>query len=238
MSEDRDIVLFRIDRKTGILMLAALGVVLGGFALAEQLTLTTSYPVPSGIYTQLVTTGGTSAAPVNTTFNQNAGNTILVPAATNPGGKVGIGTPSPATTLDVNGGIRPGSTGVATGGSCASQPEGTLAYDKTAHTPVYCNNSGVWSAPPSGVIRCNHSGNDVLGGNTVIFSAADCGGVLPDGNYYGALNAARINGGSVGVANVIDVDNGGPGIWFWDGTGDPANVPGAYWVGVTFIKFR
>ena len=57
MSNDRDVVLFRIDRKVGLLILAALGVVLGGFALAEQLTLTTSYPVPSGIYNQLITTG-------------------------------------------------------------------------------------------------------------------------------------------------------------------------------------
>jgi hypothetical protein len=102
MNENRDIVLFCIDRKGGALMLAALAVCFGGYALAEQLTLTTSYPVPSGIYNQLITTGNSGSVPVDTTFNRNAGNTILVPP-TNASGRVGIGTASPAANLDVNG---------------------------------------------------------------------------------------------------------------------------------------
>lgn len=68
-------------------------------------------------------------------------------------GKVGIGTSSPATKLDVNGGIRPGS--VTTGASCAGNGEGTFAYDPTTHAPVYCSNSGVWTPiGSSGVSSC------------------------------------------------------------------------------------
>jgi hypothetical protein len=59
-------------------------------------------------------------------------------------GNVGIGTTNPATTLDVNGSVRPGSTGVTTGGACTA--EGSFAYDITAHSPVYCNDSGIWTA--------------------------------------------------------------------------------------------
>ena len=91
MNDDRDIVLFRIDRKSGILLAGVLAVVLGGFALSEQLTLTTSYPAPSGIYNQLITTGNSGAVAADTTFNRSAGNTILVPP-TNASGRVGIGT--------------------------------------------------------------------------------------------------------------------------------------------------
>lgn len=98
----REIILFRIDRKTAILMMGVLAVFLAGFALSEQLTLTTSYPVPVGIYNKLITTGDSGAAPADTTFNRNAGNTILVPP-TNAGGKVGIGTTTPAAKLDVVG---------------------------------------------------------------------------------------------------------------------------------------
>lgn len=56
------------------------------------------------------------------------------------GASLGVGTTSPQTTLDVNGGIRPGSA--TTGAACS--PEGTFGYDNALHEPVYCNNAGIW----------------------------------------------------------------------------------------------
>lgn len=133
MNDDRDVVLFRIDRKAGILLVGVMSVVLGGFALSEQLTLTTSYPVPSGIYNQLITTGDSGTAPADTTLNRNAGNTILVPA-TNASGKVGIGM-VPVNKLDVAGGLGAVSAvffgGVKLGddaSACTSAKEGTLRW--------------------------------------------------------------------------------------------------------------
>jgi hypothetical protein len=121
MNAERDIVI-RIDRKAGLLMLASLAVVLGGYALADQLTLTTSYPVPSGIYNQLITTGNSGAVAVDTTFNRNAGNTILVPA-TNAAGMVGIGM-APVSKLSVAGGIQTGDDASA----CTVGKAGTIRW--------------------------------------------------------------------------------------------------------------
>src|SRR5262245_29666672 len=99
----RDIVI-RIDRK-GLILVAALVLVAAGAKLlwSESLTLATTYPAPSGIYNQIVTTGNSGTASADTTLNRNAGNTILVPA-TNAGGKVGIGM-TPTYKLDVAGTI-------------------------------------------------------------------------------------------------------------------------------------
>lgn len=59
-------------------------------------------------------------------------------------GNVGIGTDNPLVKLDVNGGIRPGSSGINIGNACPA--EGTFAYDQTAQSPVYCNNAGLWAS--------------------------------------------------------------------------------------------
>ena len=138
MNEDRDIVLFRIDRKTGLLMLAALAVVLGGFALAQQLTLSTPFPIPAGIYNQLITTGNSGSVPANTTFNRNAGNTLFVPP-TNVSGSVGIGTLTPASKLSVAGGVQPGNDVSA----CTAAKAGALIW--ASGIVQYCNGSA-WSS--------------------------------------------------------------------------------------------
>lgn len=106
MNDDngREVVLFRIDRKAGILVVAFLTVTLAGLAIAETLTLATSYPVPSGIYNQLITTGNAGSSPQNTTLNLDAGNTILAPAS-NAAGRVGIGTSTPSEKLSVVGSV-------------------------------------------------------------------------------------------------------------------------------------
>jgi hypothetical protein len=147
-AKNDEVVLFRIDRKVGLLMLGTLAVLCGGFALAQQLTLTASYPVPSGIYNQLITTGNSGSGPAaNTILNQKAGNTILVPP-TNGSGSVGVGTSSPLAKLDVDGTLRLGNAGITQGAPCST--EGVLTYDYSGHVPLYCNNTGSWHSITGG----------------------------------------------------------------------------------------
>ena len=94
---------------------------------SESVTLTTYYPAPSGVYTQMITTGNTylnrdnlgkvgigTAVPI-TFFSVNGAAAIGAPYATGSAapanglivaGNVGIGTAGPAYTLDVAGDIR------------------------------------------------------------------------------------------------------------------------------------
>lgn len=57
-----------------------------------------------------------------------------------------IGTTSPGVSLDVNGGIRPGSTAAVTAcGSGQGSGEGTTRYNYTSHNMEYCNGT-TWVA--------------------------------------------------------------------------------------------
>jgi len=163
MNRSRRYVKIVIDRKVGLLILGVAAVVVGGFALSEQLTLTTSYPVPSGIYNQLITTGDSGSTPANTTFNRNAGNTILVPP-TNASGNVGIGTAAPAAKLSVAGGIQLGDDTSA----CTAAKEGTLRWHLSARE--VCS-GGTWSsdaASPSGTSAGLVAGGSYIGATTDI----------------------------------------------------------------------
>jgi hypothetical protein len=55
------------------------------------------------------------------------------------GGNIGIGTTGPAVALDVNGGIRAGSSTTVT--TCNSSVEGTIRYNYTSHAMEYCNST-------------------------------------------------------------------------------------------------
>lgn len=103
-------------------------------------------------------------------YNDNNGTT---------GVGIGMGTSVPQAMLDVNGSIRPGSSGVKAGDVCAT--EGLIAYDLTSdtHQPVYCSSSKKWTAMFSG------------GACTVYL---EVGGYSnrswidnPQGNWYGAI---------------------------------------------------
>ncbi|MDX6771004.1 MAG: hypothetical protein SF051_15845 [Elusimicrobiota bacterium] len=101
------------------LCLALTGVILAVSAerlYSEKLTLTTTYPAPSGMYTQLTTTAETVLA--------------------RDGGFVGIGRRVPVAALDVNGGIRVG--GVPDAG-CAPATAGTLRYAAAAKALEFCD---------------------------------------------------------------------------------------------------
>jgi hypothetical protein len=66
-------------------------------------------------------------------------------------GNVGIGMTSPGVSLDVNGGVRAGSsTTVTTCGSGAANGEGTQRYNFTTHNMEYCNGSSWVGSGTSG----------------------------------------------------------------------------------------
>lgn len=158
-----------IDRKATLALLSAV-VVLGGAGLlySQQLTMSATYPIPAGVYNQIVTTGDAGAVAADTTLNRNLGNTILIPQ-TNAGGRVGIGTTTPASKFSVVGGIQFGDdiapctaakigtarwhagllemcTGTSWQGPSASQlPAGSLAGG--------CNSAG-HATPPA--LSCSH----------------------------------------------------------------------------------
>jgi hypothetical protein len=155
-----------IDRKAALIMLAvAILVGASGVLSSQQLTMTATYPIPAGIYNQIVTTGNSGAVAANTTLNRNSGDTILVPPANAsgqvgigtlvPGGKldvegsggvvlnagnVGIGTNSPASKLSVAGGIQLGNDPAACGPSIA----GTQRWNGSA---LQICNGTAWTAP-------------------------------------------------------------------------------------------
>lgn len=120
MIRSRRYVKLVIERKTaaGLMAVALLGV-LASPLVSQQLSMTATYPIPAGVYNQIVTTGNSGATPANTTLNRNAGNTILVPP-TNVSGQVGIGTASPGANykLDVAGKVH------ASGDICSDQKGG------------------------------------------------------------------------------------------------------------------
>ena len=110
----------------------------------ENVTLTTTYPSPSGVYNQMMTTGDTYLA-------------------TTSGGKVGIGTTTPTGMLEVNGTAKfdglitfasgqtfPGGTGITgvtagtdlTGGGTSGSV--TLNLD-TTKVPTLASSSNVFS---------------------------------------------------------------------------------------------
>lgn len=135
-------IVIRIDRKglvvAGVLLFVGTAT---GILWSESLTLVTTYPAPSGVYNQLVTTGNSGATPADTILNRGAGNTLLVPA-TNAAGMVGVGM-APVSKLSVAGGIRVGDDASA----CTAAKEGTLRWHGAN---LEACKGGTWVAPSSG----------------------------------------------------------------------------------------
>lgn len=142
---------------------------------SETLTLTTTYPSPVGIYARLITTGGTSARPVNTILNRDAG-------------YVGIGTTVQSTDpqaklitggdMDLNGSrIVNGATPVNSGDLA------TKAYVDAASgggpgswTCTVVSMTSGWNNASVSVTCPGPSDKAITGGCT-----ARCGAVIPGG---------------------------------------------------------
>lgn len=107
MSEKTFVIRLEVPRLNARWALVALFMTLGtGDLASESVTLTTYYPAPSGVYTQMITTDNTwlardtagSGVSVGTTQTVQAGDKMIVM-----GGNVGIGTTDPANMLQVTG---------------------------------------------------------------------------------------------------------------------------------------
>ena len=95
-----------------------IGVFFLGIALiAEEITLTTYYPAPYGVFEDITVTGNIGIGTTQTVLN--AYGDSYINAAT---GNVGIGTTNPLSKLHVNGNIRAQIPSIAV-------PDGTLEYD-------------------------------------------------------------------------------------------------------------
>lgn len=139
MNRERRYIRLVIDRRA-LLLLSAVVVLVGaaGILSSQQLSMTAIYPIPAGVYNQIVTTGDSGATPANTTLNRNAGSTILVPPS-NTSGRVGIGTTAPASKLSVVGGLQVGDDA----SSCTAVKAGTQRW--RAGAAQVCNGN-IWRA--------------------------------------------------------------------------------------------
>ena len=125
-----------MNRKLSTWLAAAL---LGGtvtYVLAEDLTLTTYYPSPRGVYSELRTVGKTTLAeqggnvgigtrtPTGKLHVAGPGDVLFLT-----GGNVGIGTDAPREALEVSGGLRLNPTGnKGTQPACDAERRGTLWF--------------------------------------------------------------------------------------------------------------
>ncbi len=159
MNRERRCVKIVVDRKA-VLAVLAVGVLVGaaGLLSSQQLTMSATYPIPAGVYNQIVTTGNSGTVPANTTLNSQAGNTILVPP-TNAGGGVGIGAGTPVSKLDVRGGISVGSYA----GTTAAPANGLIVS----------GNVGVGTASPASALTV--AGGVQLGDDASACTAAKAG---------------------------------------------------------------
>ena len=123
---------------------------------AEDITLTTYYPSPRGVYEELRTTGDVGVGNINTApaarlhvvqdgasaaFRvDDVGGGDPTPFVVNTSGDVGIGTATPQAPLDVEGGVK---VGFAPDPSCGAATEGMFRWHSADTKMHYCDGA-VW----------------------------------------------------------------------------------------------
>lgn len=185
MNREKIVVQFTVDRRAAALILAVVAV--GAFAIrlsSETLTLATTYPVPVGVYNQIVTTGNSGTVPADTTLARSAGNVVLAPA-TNAAGRVGVGLSAPLAKLDVNGTFRAGGLTSDPPGA----PEGSIYYN--AATKRLRLLTDTWGDINRGAQGswCGYSTPD--GTDALCHGVSVAGGACPPGYENFALGTGR-----------------------------------------------
>lgn len=140
-----------------IVLVAALLALCAGDINSESVVMTTYYPAPSGVYTQMLTTGNTwlardgGALAVGTPATLPSGTKMAVV-----GGRVGIGNTAPQSALDVSGGV---AVGVYAGNGAGSSPA-------PANGLIVSGNVGINVAAPAD--RLDVAGNAQVTGNLTV----------------------------------------------------------------------
>ena len=197
---------------------------------SETLTFTTYYPSPIGVYSELraqrLAVGDNYYDAAEYCWSGTCTNTIDADADLVVEGNVGIGTASPNPNPS----------------PANNQSSGNLDVNDVF---VRSTNSWLSEGGSANTILCNQDGFSSLGGNVAAkFTAADCGGTLPDANYVGVARKVNSCGGVIAfwaldfneIAPVTGVV--GPGVTWYTTGGKPA----CSWNGISYqvhaIYFR
>lgn len=195
------------------LLTAALMLVCAGDTVSESVSLTTYYPAPSGIYTQMIATGNSWLARDATTnssylmvgSNGAAGNTGTGAANTRMvvmNGRVGIGTNSPSDLLHVAGNSRVsgGNLTVASAGSVIVGNSSAFQSDQGGSMELGGNNSTAGTGTPYVDFHFNGVSQD--------YNVR----MINDGSGRLTVNGNLRASGGVGRGYVY-IDNSGTGCW-------------------------
>jgi hypothetical protein len=167
-------------RKLNSLAAAMLVFAMVGHAAAEDVTLTTYYPSPRGVYNELRVGTGTPTAPtgeLNIVKPEDDGNFVFradddaadaTPFVIDQDGAVGVGTDAPAMNVDVVGGVK---MGMVPDALCSGLTQGTLRWVAADQELQYCDGV-LWQI----VQRTSFPATCIPGTvTTTAFKACSCG---------------------------------------------------------------
>lgn len=192
-------------RKLYIFGLIGVAVLIIGLAFADQMTFTTYYPAPYGVYRQFTTTSKTCLAT----------NTLGTDLGEDAEAMVGIGTTSPDAKLDVE------SNSIRTIRARNTTPAGPELASPDEPAAVY-GDARATSGRAWGVMGVSHS---PIGAGVYARNLAETGtarGVMGGTQSADGIGveggASHETGATVGVKGYVTSSNGWAG-WFWGGKG-------------------